>query len=113
MNKVILMLFFLISAIAACVEEPKYNREQCIVRVNIEWENMSDAHKENIIVIITNAIRSAPDMDFNRIPPGFSVKGTDREFIYYQHEFDCENRLANMEKLLSYVRSNTGHFSLP
>lgn len=99
-------------SLSACAEGPKYSREQCIVRMNIEWGNISPNDKEKMIRLITDSIRKASDMGFARDPGGSTIQGENREFIYYQYRDDCENRISNMERLLSRVREATSE-SLP
>ena len=113
MIKFISLILLFTWTLSACAESPKYSREQCIVRVNIEWADTSPNDKETMIRLITDSIRKAPDMGFNKVPASSAIQGENREFIYYQHEDDCENRISNMEKLLSYVREDNSNLILP
>ncbi len=97
-----LWLFSLI----ACAEDVKYTREECIVRINIDWSGMVSDDKESSIRRVTDAIRKAPDMGFNKIPASSAIQGSDRQFIYYQYKNGCDRRIENTEKLLDYVRKN-------
>lgn len=106
MIKMVFIGLFLVLASCVCAEEARYAPEECIVRVNIHWSNESSIDKESMILVITDGIRKAPDMGFNRIPASSAVQGDEREYIYYQHKYDCDNRWENMEKLLSYIRDN-------
>lgn len=90
----------------ACSNEPLYSRDDCIARVNIDWSRTFPDDKERMINQIMDAIRKAPDMGFNKTPPSSAVQGDARQFIYYQYEKDCANRLENTEKLLHYVRES-------
>lgn len=113
--KAILFLLSFSWVLSACAEspKPKYTREECIVRVNIEWGDTTANQKESMIRLITGSIRKAPNMGFNKIPASSAIQGSNREFIYYQHEDDCENRISNMERLLSHIRENARAESLP
>jgi hypothetical protein len=106
-NNLILLFLLFSLGLAACAKEAKYTREECIVRVNIDWSNTPSDNKENLIRTITDAIRKAPDMGFNKVPANSAIQGDNREFIYYQYKDDCENRLENTKKLLVYIRKNT------
>ena len=101
-----LVIFFLLFGLIACADKAKYTREECIARINIDWGDIPSNSKETTIRAITDAIRKAPDMGFNKIPASSAIQGSAREFIYYQYKSDCENRVENTEKLLSYVRVN-------
>ncbi|MCU5783434.1 hypothetical protein MA04_02734 [Alcanivorax balearicus MACL04] len=101
-----LIIFFLLFGTIACAEGAKYTREECIVRINIDWGDASLNSKEATIRTITDAIRKAPDMGFNKTPASSAIQGNAREFIYYQYKDDCENRIENTKKLLRYVRDN-------
>lgn len=92
-------------SVSACGDLPKYKRSDCIVRINIEWRNdINEEAKEHTIRSITDVIRTAPDLGFNRSPPSSAIQGNERQFIYYQFKDDCENRLENARLLLSHVR---------
>lgn len=101
-----LVAFFLLFGSIACTDEGQYARAECIVRINIDWSDTPLNIREAKIRVITNTIRTAPDMGFNKIPASSAIQGDAREFIYYQYKDDCENRIENSEKLLSYVRAN-------
>lgn len=94
-------------SLAACSDKPKYSREECIVRVNIDWSSTSSSEKENQIRRITDATRNAPDLGCNEVPASSAIQGESREFIYYQYKHDCENRLENTRQLLRYVQRQT------
>lgn len=101
-----LLILLLLLGPTACAEEAKYIREECIVRINIDWSNTPSTNKEDLIGAITDAIRKAPNMGFNKVPASSAIQGSNREFIYYQYKDDCENRLENTEKLLIYISKN-------
>ena len=42
-------------------------------------------------------------MGFNEIPPSSAVQGDKDQFLFFQYNRDCENRVSNTEKLLEYV----------
>lgn len=111
--KLILLLFTSLWMLFACVNEPKYTRDQCIVRVNIEWKEISADEKERMIRLIANTIKKASDMGIAKDPGGSAIKGENRQFIYYQYRDDCENRISNMEQMLSHVREMISEPSLP
>lgn len=113
MMKLVLCLLLYALTLSACADSAKYSREQCIVRVNIEWAKISSNDKESMVRLITDSIRQAPDMGFNKIPASSTIQGKNREFIYYQHEDDCQNRILNMERLLSYVQESVNNVALP
>jgi hypothetical protein len=114
MNNRWLVIFSFLFVLSTCADDaPKYTRAECIVRVNIDWSGTPANGKETLINWITDQIGYVPDMGFNRIQPGFSIKGKNRQFIYYQHKYDCENRHQNMTKLLDYVRGRRTELSLP
>lgn len=106
MIRSILVIFSLLFSLVSCAEEAKYTREECIVRINIDWADFSEDRKESMIRAITNAIRTAPDMGFNRIQASSAIQGSAREFIYYQYKYDCERKIINTKKILSYVRDS-------
>jgi len=108
MKHYLIPLCFII-LLTSCYEETKYTREQCIVRINIDWSNTQLNNKEYMIEEITDTIRKAPNMGFNKIPASSAIQGNDREFIYYQYKYDCENRIENTEKLLRYVQENVAN----
>jgi hypothetical protein len=102
MIKINLIFLLIIFSSFSCAEKTKYTREECIVRVNINWEGVPLGDKESLIKSLMDTVKSAPDMGFNKTPASSAVQGEDREFIYYQHKYDCENRIINMENLIKY-----------
>lgn len=112
MMKFISLILLFIWSLSACAESSKYSRAQCIVRMNIEWGDISPNDKEEMIRLIADSIRKASDMGFGSDPGGSTIQGESREFIYYQYRDDCENRISNMEQLLSHVREAASE-SLP
>ena len=99
----------MVISLASCAQEtkPEYMREQCIVRINIKWENFT-GERNLMLESIMDAIKAAPDMGFNRIPPSSAVQGDRRQYIYYQFKFDCENKINNAKKLVKEVEKSIG-----
>lgn len=101
-NKLIAFIFLGL-ALAACADEPQYQRAECIVRVNIDWST-TYGDKQPLIQQILDAYPKAPKMGFNETPPSSTVQGDMEQFLFFQHHRDCENRVSNTEDLLAYVQ---------
>lgn len=97
-----LAFIFLGLMLAACADEPQYHRADWIVRVNIDWST-TNGDKRQLINHIADAFAKAPKMGFNEIPPSSAVQGDKDQFLFFQYNRDCENRVSNTEKLLEYV----------
>ena len=113
MIKLFLLGIILLFGMQACADSPQYTREQCIVRVNIDWREISPDEKESSIRLITKLINEAPLMGYGVDPGGSTIQGENREFIFYQYRSDCEARHSNMERTLTYVRANANLDALP
>lgn len=103
-NKLIAIIFSGV-ALSACAEDPQYHRTECIVRVNIDWTT-TDGDKDQLIQEILDVYLKAPKLGFNEIPPSAAVQGDMDQFLYFQHKYDCEDRISNTEQLLEYIQGN-------
>lgn len=98
--------FLLLVSLAACSQEPKYYREQCIVRINFDWGTMPVNTRYDVMNQFAKVFPIAPKKSYNQLAPSSAWQGDNDEYLYIQHTAECENRLANTEDLLVHVRNN-------
>lgn len=106
-----LMIFMLVMSafVSSCSQSTStlYSRKECIIRMNIDWQKYG-GDREIMLERITRSARTARDMGFNKIPAGSSIQGDERQYIYYQFKFDCENRINNGKKLILEIEKSIG-----
>jgi hypothetical protein len=79
----------------------KYTRQECIVKVNLEWKQSDRAEIELTIKNLFASLEKTGELTFFDKMPSYVVPWKDRGTLYFQFKSHCEKRLEMAENFLS------------